>query len=127
MAPLISQIYSYRQPVSIGAGACALCGFASVVFSCAGFAPSLSVSFATSSAITSLVFPSTGPLAFTRFEFRLNPVALPGRFSILTTSYRRLFSSAGVVRLSGHMVSFENCYSSSRVDLLISDCTFECV
>src|SRR5215467_1560044 len=23
--------------------------------------------------------------------------------------------------------SFENCYSSSRVDLLISDCTFECV
>ena len=71
MAPLISQIYSYPSAgFDWGAGACALRGFASVAFSCAGFAPSLSVSFATSSAITSLVFPYTGPLAFTRFEFR---------------------------------------------------------
>jgi hypothetical protein len=50
-------------------GAAAACGFPSVACSCAGFGPSLSLRFATSSAITSVESRSTGPRVFAGFVF----------------------------------------------------------
>jgi hypothetical protein len=61
VAPLVSQVHSHRQPVRVGGK--------HDTWLCTGFCSSLSLSFATSSAITSLESRCTRPRAFAGFVF----------------------------------------------------------